>query len=86
MELDEGVEVMTGTVPVDCTVVGAAVGGILVGLGTVIKNVLEAEGTTPFVAVTTTAKVPSTPIGVPINTLPTNWSQDGAASSERLKG
>lgn len=85
MEL-EGVEVMVGTAPEDCTVVGAVVGGALVGPGTVIKNVLDAAGSTPFVAVTTTVKVPSTSVGVPINTLPTNWSQDGAASSERLKG
>ena len=80
MELDEGVEVMTGTAPRDCTVVGAAVGGTLASRGTVIKNVLGADGNTPFVAVIATVKVPSTPTGVPINTLPTNWSQDGAAS------
>lgn len=61
-------------------------GGVAVGPGTVIKKVFDAEGITPFEALTTTANVPSTPTGVPINTVPTNWSQAGAASRDKLKG
>ena len=63
---------MMGIAPWGCVAVGAIEGGSLLKPGTVIKNVLDAEGITPFVALTTTAKVPSTATGVPINTVPTN--------------